>query len=75
VSKKTRIKRPTTSTPRKAPQGRMIHQSTHLHTISTPAGPRTIKAPGTTHRAEKPQSKAELTGMALNNRMDRIPQS
>lgn len=48
MSAKTRIKRPTTSTPRKAPQGRMIHQSTHLHTVNTPTGPRTLKAPGTT---------------------------
>jgi hypothetical protein len=52
VSKKTRINRPTTATPRKAPQGRMIHQSTHYHTVNTPAGPKVLKAPGTTRQAK-----------------------
>lgn len=50
MSAKTRINRPTTATPRKAHTERMIHQSTHLHTVQTPEGAKTIKAPGTTYR-------------------------
>lgn len=43
-------KRPTTATPRKVGTERMIHQSTHYHTIDTPAGPKTIKMKGDTYR-------------------------
>lgn len=44
-------KRPTTATPRKLPEGRMIHQSTHYHTLDLPnGGKQTVKAPGTTYR-------------------------
>jgi hypothetical protein len=35
MSIKTRIKRPTTNTPRKAPTGRMLHQSTDYGWIQT----------------------------------------
>lgn len=51
MSKKTRINRPTTATPRKVGTERLVHQSTHYHTIDLPGGgKRTIKAPGTTYR-------------------------
>lgn len=55
MSAKTRIKRPTTSTPRKLRNERMVHQSTHLHTVQTPSGPQTLKAPGTSYRADRTQ--------------------
>jgi hypothetical protein len=53
MSKKTRINRPTTATPRKVGTQRMVHQSTHLHTIDTPAGPKVLKAPGSTYRKQQ----------------------
>ena len=47
-------KRPTTATPRKVGTYRMVHQSTHLHTIDLPGGGKqTIKAPGTTYRKQQ----------------------
>jgi hypothetical protein len=53
MSAKTRINRPTTATPRKLPEGRMIHQSTHYHTMQTPQGPRTLRTKGDTYRKAK----------------------
>lgn len=54
MSAKTRIKRPTTSTPRKVGTERMIHQSTHLHTIDLPnGGKQTVKMKGDTYRKQQ----------------------
>ena len=50
MSKKTRINRPTTATPRKVGTERMVHQSTHYHTMQTPQGPRTLRTKGDTYR-------------------------
>ena len=50
MSDKSRVKRPTTATPRKNPPGRMIFQSTNIQTVLTPNGPKEFKFKGNTFR-------------------------
>ena len=55
MSAKTRIRRPTTSTPRNLKRERMVHQSTNIVTVIHPETkmPVNMKAKGVTYRRPK----------------------